>query len=617
MTITVSADLRVSAAQTFTNEAAYRLEHLNRDFDPAPTLTLAAPVSVVWNDAAAAAATGYHEHAAITVGNYYTPGPIRAAKGVMIEWGGELRITSALTDTVIIGFDAHGNFPPRFDNYGRVEIQGRGLTVGSTTWSSDARFENHGLFRVVSEGQARGVELNNAGAFVNSGELVVVSGAASTPAAQGSFRSDTPTALELFGWGGRFLNSGTIRVIDGSSRHEAVAVIWRAHATAETWLNRGLIEGEVALRVEPYAGGEAAPMVLTNEGVLRGRVDLRQGDQHLINTGRVEGEVSLGLGHDVYRGGLGVLTGALSGGDGNDTIGGGAGAETLSGDDGRDAIDGGGGDDVIAGGRDADQLDGGEGFDTVSYSHATMAVALDLAAGTASSSGDDILRNFERALGSSHPDTLNGGAGGESLSGGSGADQLHGRGGDDSLEGGAGRDFVRGEDGNDTLAGGAEFDDLHGNMGDDLVRGGDGDDWVVGGKDQDRLHGEEGWDVVLGNLGDDTAEGGAGGDWVRGGQGDDIVRGQDGDDWLAGDRGSDTLTGGAGADIFHAWGEAGVDRITDFNAAEGDRINLLAGSTYTVSQAGADTVIQIGGGAQLVLTGVQLSSLPDGWIFGA
>jgi serralysin len=36
-----------------------------------------------------------------------------------------------------------------------------------------------------------------------------------------------------------------------------------------------------------------------------------------------------------------------------------------------------------------------------------------------------------------------------------------------------------------------------------------------------------------------------------------------------------------------------------------------------VSQAGADTVIQIGGGAQLVLTGVQLSSLPDGWIFGA
>jgi Ca2+-binding RTX toxin-like protein len=104
---------------------------------------------------------------------------------------------------------------------------------------------------------------------------------------------------------------------------------------------------------------------------------------------------------------------------------------------------------------------------------------------------------------------------------------------------------------------------------------------------------------------------------VRGGQNDDIVLGGDGNDWLAGDLGSDTLTGGAGADIFHTHAAAGLDRVTDFSAAEGDRVYLLPGTVYTLAQQGADTVIDMGGGNQMVLVGVQLSSLPAGWIFGA
>jgi hypothetical protein len=36
-----------------------------------------------------------------------------------------------------------------------------------------------------------------------------------------------------------------------------------------------------------------------------------------------------------------------------------------------------------------------------------------------------------------------------------------------------------------------------------------------------------------------------------------------------------------------------------------------------VSQVGADTVIDLGGGNQTVLVGVQMSSLPSNWIFGA
>jgi Ca2+-binding RTX toxin-like protein len=139
----------------------------------------------------------------------------------------------------------------------------------------------------------------------------------------------------------------------------------------------------------------------------------------------------------------------------------------------------------------------------------------------------------------------------------------------------------------------------------------------VGGKDHDLLSGDEGRDVVLGNLGDDRCDGGAGADVVRGGQGNDVVLGQDGDDWLSGDRGNDTVTGGGGGDIFHGFGDAGLDRITDFNFAEGDRVQLIGGTVWHASQVGQDVVIDMSGGAQMVLEHVQLGSLGDGWIFGA
>jgi serralysin len=55
--------------------------------------------------------------------------------------------------------------------------------------------------------------------------------------------------------------------------------------------------------------------------------------------------------------------------------------------------------------------------------------------------------------------------------------------------------------------------------------------------------------------------------------------------------------------------------VLDFSSAEGDRVMLDPGSTWTVAQVGADTVVSLTGGAQMVLVGVTLSSLPDGWIF--
>ena len=128
----------------------------------------------------------------------------------------------------------------------------------------------------------------------------------------------------------------------------------------------------------------------------------------------------------------------------------------------------------------------------------------------------------------------------------------------------------------------------------------------------DVVDGGGGFDIINGNQGNDTIDGGAGDDWVRGGKGDDVVRGGTGNDFVSGDLGNDVLTGGTGADRFYIFGGAGVDRVSDFSRAEGDRV-LVTGS-YTVSQTGADVTIAMTDGTQLILAGIQQSSLTGDWI---
>ena len=223
----------------------------------------------------------------------------------------------------------------------------------------------------------------------------------------------------------------------------------------------------------------------------------------------------------------------------------------------------------------------------------------------------DLLRAYGGA------DSVSGGGGADALDGGAGADTVYGGPGDDQIIDPSGSNYLRGDEGGDLITGGANFDDINGNMGNDSCAGGLGDDWVVGGKDNDMLFGEVGDDIVYGNLGNDSCSGGDGADIVRGGQQDDVLLGGAGNDWLSGDRNNDTISGGAGADVFHTFGEAGIDRVTDFNLGEGDRVMLDPGTVYAVAQVGADTVITMIGGGQMTLVGVQLSTLTPGWIFGA
>lgn len=214
--------------------------------------------------------------------------------------------------------------------------------------------------------------------------------------------------------------------------------------------------------------------------------------------------------------------------------------------------------------------------------------------------GDDSL------VGGGDNDTLNGGAGNDTVLGGTG---------DDIIRDGGGSNYLRGNEGNDNLLGSTGFDDIHGNQGNDTVSGGDGDDWVVGGQDNDLQFGGAGFDLVYGNLGSDTLNGDDGIDWVRGGQQNDSLNGGAGDDFISGDRDNDTMTGGSGADVFNTFVGAGLDRITDFNVAQGDRIRWEGGApSYTVAQVGADAVISYGTGDQITLVGVSATSLSGtGW----
>lgn len=223
----------------------------------------------------------------------------------------------------------------------------------------------------------------------------------------------------------------------------------------------------------------------------------------------------------------------------------------------------------------------------------------------------------DQFVGGSGADTVTGGDGADTLGGGAGDDQVFGGIGADSITGGDGSNYLRGEEGDDIVTGGAGFDDINGNMGRDTLSGGAGNDWVVGGKDEDILFGESGNDLVYGNLGNDTVGGGGGDDIVRGGQGDDLVRGDEGRDTLSGDLGNDTLDGGLGADLFLSFATTGLDKIIGFNAGEGDRLQLEPGTTFTLSQEGADVLVNLGFTNRIIIEGVQLSLLPDGWIYVA
>jgi Ca2+-binding RTX toxin-like protein len=284
---------------------------------------------------------------------------------------------------------------------------------------------------------------------------------------------------------------------------------------------------------------------------------------------------------------------ALSGLQGNDILDGGEGADVLS---------GGADDDMLKGGAGADKLHGGDGRDVLIYSGSAAAITISLLTNSAAGgeAEGDTISGIEDVLGSGFDDTLHGDAN---------VNWLFGQGGNDVIKGYGGEDVLSGGNGEDRLFGMDDADRIEGYDGNDKLYGGAGGDVMYGGEDADELYGEAGEDLMFGGASADYLDGGTEADDLYGGEGADTLKGGDGADVLAGYVGFDILVGGMGQDAltggadpdFFAWqsatetslAENTADLVTDFNFAEGDRLDL-SGIDADVYAAGNQAFTFIG-----------------------
>lgn len=437
-----------------------------------------------------------------------------------------------------------------------VDTTSLNLALGVGAAGDRLKLTNEGAITVHAAGEALGATAGRGG-FVNHGTLTVE--------AVGNAAGVTMDR------GGSFENSGTISVVGGSLPFSGATGVRLGQPNLSLeFVNSGTIKATQLGSAHSSIGVAVAGYIkLTNHGLIeadnalwfsRDGIESKDGRiADITNTGTLRGAVHLDneTTEPVILRNSGMIDGAVTLNNGADTYSGEAGLVTG----------------VVHGGAGADVLRGGAG-----------------------------------------PETLSGDAGSDTIDGGAGADVVNGGQGDDRIDGGLGANRLRGEEGNDVVIGGADFDDINGNTGDDTVSGGAGADWVLGGQGNDRVLGDVGDDILNGNLGDDTCSGGEGADSVRGGQGADVLFGDAGADHLYGDRGDDSLSGGDGADVFHIGAGGGHDRVLDFSSYQGDRVQIDGGVAYTVAQSGGDTVVTLSTGDELILVGVQRTTLPENWI---
>ena len=194
---------------------------------------------------------------------------------------------------------------------------------------------------------------------------------------------------------------------------------------------------------------------------------------------------------------------------------------------------------MLTGGDGNDSLDGGTGTDTVSYAEAGDAVTVSLALSGAQNTdgaGIDTLANIENLIGSVFDDSLTGNAG---------DNVLQGLDGNDTLNGGAGNDTLDGGDGDGDTAsyvGAASGITVSLAIAAAQNTGGAGTDTLIA---IENLTGSAFNDTLTGDLNANSLDGGAGNDTLNGGAGDDTLIGRAGNDTLIGGAGDDTLDGGA------------------------------------------------------------------------
>ena len=318
-------------------------------------------------------------------------------------------------------------------------------------------------------------------------------------------------------------------------------------------------------------------------------------------------------------GGTGIQTDTLlsieniTGGAGNDVIGGDASANVIQGGDGNDILKFSKGNST---GTTAigDTLNGGVGIDTADYTNAAginvtlsggaglveVYVGGPLVGGQPVKQYDQLI-GIENIIGSDSKDNITGDAAANYIYGAASSDNLSGGDGNDTLDGGAGNDSLQGGNNDDSLIGGSGNDTLLGGEGNDILIGGAGSDSLVGGNGIDTADysasgavtvdltntvlgstagaGEAAGDVIdadveiiIGSISADTFIGRATAETIQGGNGNDTIIGSDG---------ADSIDGGAGIDVV------------DYSSSAAVTIDLTAAGTAQLGGQAAGDILTL------------------------
>jgi Ca2+-binding RTX toxin-like protein len=244
-----------------------------------------------------------------------------------------------------------------------------------TMQSNDFLFVKAGV-TVGSTGGAQAVLMNDGGTISTiNGELVAFAGAGMvsnngnhsiTVGVGGSITART-NAIELSSDNNTIVNHGTI---DGASgilceddgfggNHILNTGFLTARANLAISLtgdgnfisNSGTISALnfTAIQFASDAGGDAETVETSGAIIANANPAIVGGDAETIvlNSGRIIGDVLLGVGNDTYDGESGRIAGIVDGGSGDDTLTGGGARDVLMGGGGSDRLEGGGGRDVF------------------------------------------------------------------------------------------------------------------------------------------------------------------------------------------------------------------------------------------------------------------------------
>lgn len=245
--------------------------------------------------------------------------------------------------------------------------------------------------------------------------------------------------------------------------------------------NSGTITGnDYAIFAGEYAYYQyfASDTSIFNTGLLigggQGAVFLGLGEDKVVNSGTIVGDVFLGDDADIFDGRGGTVNGAVRGGQGDDTY----------------IVDDAGSLLIEYADEGTDLVEAGVSFALADNFENLALIGAGNIDGTGNSEENELIGN-------------------------AGHNELRGKGGKDLVIGGDGNDILHGGSGNDILTGGNQNDALYGGGGNDILKGEDGDD---------SLFGRRGNDTLKGGNGNDILNGGAGLDSLNGGLGDDVFK---------------------------------------------------------------------------------------------